>query len=435
MRAACLPISLASRPVAKPWPRWVRLAAVLVGCWPFAAGGAEQALTLPQAERLALADEPGARALLEQARAHDELATAADALPDPQIRFGAANLPLEAGGFRTEGMSQAQVGVRQAFPPASSRTAAARQENARAAQQRAEAEARRRRVALSVRQAWLDAFLAAGDARLVLQSQTLVADLVTVTRSLYTVGGKNQQDLLRAELELSQLRSRLVAIEQREADASERLRRWIGAAAGRPLAELPAWPEPPSREAARSALAEHPLLAAAAAKVRLAEAGVALAESRFRPMWTLDAAYGYRDGGLPNGAPRSDFVSVTAMLSAPVFAGNRQVPRLRAAQARHQAALAGLDAERRRLAAELAREQSRFEDLGRQLALYRSAVLEQAEANAAATLAAYRSETADFADVMRSYLHDLEVRLAHLRLRVDRRRSQAQLAYLAGVAL
>lgn len=431
MRVARSPISSAGRQ-AKPWPC---LAAILFGCWPALAAPAEQPLTLEQAERLALADEPGAQALLAQARAHDELATAADALPDPQIHFGAANLPLEAGGFRTEGMSQAQVGVRQALPPASSRAAAARQESALAATHRAQADARRRSVVLSVRQAWLDAYLAAGDARLVLQSQTLVADLVTVTRSLYTVGGKNQQDLLRAELELSQLRSRLVATEQRGAEASERLRRWIGAAAQRPVAELPAWPEPPNAEEARSALAEHPLLAAAAAKVRSVEAGVAMAESHFRPMWTLDAAYGYRDGALPNGAPRSDFVSVTAMLSAPVFARSSQVPRLRAAQARHRAALAALDDERRRLAAELAREQRRFEDLGRQLALYRSAVLAQAEANAEATLAAYRSETADFADVMRSYLDDLEVRLAHLRLRVDRRRSQAQLAYLTGAAL
>ena len=432
MRVARSPTSRAGGPKAKPWHC---LAAILFGCWPAVAAPAEQALTLAEAERLALADEPGARALLAQARAHDELASAANALPDPQIRFGAANLPLEAGGFRTEGMSQAQVGVRQALPPAGTRAAAARQESALAAGQRAQAEARHRSVLLAVRQAWLDAFLAAGDAGLVLQSQTLVADLVTVTRSLYTVGGKNQQDLLRAELELSQLRSRLVAIEQRGAESTELLRRWIGAAATRPVAALPRWPEPPSRKDARSALAEHPLLAAAAAKVRSADAGVAMAESRFRPMWTLDAAYGYRDGALPNGAPRSDFVSVTAMLAAPVFARSRQAPRLRAAQARHRAALAALDDERRRLAAELAREQRRFEDLGRQLALYRSAVLAQAEANAEATLAAYRSETADFADVMRSYLDDLEVRLAHLRLRVDRRRSQAQLAYLIGMAL
>ena len=391
-----------------------------------------QPLTLADAERQALHDEPGTVALLEQAAAFDELAVAAGELPDPQLRFGAANLPLEGGGFRTEGMSQAQLGVRQVFPPVTSRTAASDRYLALGSERRAQAEKRRRQVLLAARSAWLGAYQEARSRQLVLDAQALFANLVTITRSLYAVGAKNQQDLLRAELELSHLQARLIAIEERETTARAELGRWLGADAPSPLADLPDWPVLPPLDDLRTALGEHPALVAAAANVAASDAGVALARSRFRPNWTLDAAYAYRDGGLPDGSPRSDFFSVAATLSAPLFTANRQHRSLRAAEAQRRSAAATHADLQRRLEGDLLREHSRWLDLGRRLTLYEDVLLAQATANAEAALAAYRSETADFADVMRSYIHDLEVRLEHIQLGVDRRRSHAELAYLAG---
>lgn len=392
-------------------------------------------LTLAEAERVALCDEPGTLALREQAAAFDDLAVAAGALPDMQIRIGAANLPLEGGGFRAEGMTQAQVGVRQTIPSTTSRVAATRRERARADERRAQVRERRRSVLLAVRNAWLDRFEASRSRALVLDSQALFADLVATTRSLYTVGDKSQQDLLRAELEHSHLEVRRIGVEQQNAQAGAALRRWIGADADRPVAALSAWRPPPAVAELRAGLADHPVLAVAAAATASADAALALARARYRPNWTLDAAYGYRDGALPDGAPRSDLLSVSATLSVPMFTANRQDRTVRAAQGRRRAALALRDDARRRLRADLRREHDRWVDLGRRLALYRDAVLARSRANADAALTAYRSETADFADVMRGYIDDLETRLAHLRLRVDRRRSHAQLAYLGGFAL
>lgn len=399
-----------------------------------AAAGAEP-LTLAEAERVALCAEPGALALREEAAALDELAIAAGALPDPQIRIGAANLPIEGGGFRTEGMTHVQLGLRQAFPPGGARAAAARRESTRAEQRQAQAEERARNVLLGTRNAWLDRFLASRSRQLVLDARPLFADLVAITRSLYTVGDADQQDLLRAELESSQLQARLVAIEQQDAEAGAALRRWIGDDASREVAALSNWQPLPSVDELTASVAEHPRLAAAAAATAVADAAVALARASYRPHWTLDAAYSYRDGGLPDGSSRPDFLSVSATLSVPLFPANRQDRALRAAQGRHRAAQALRDDVRRELRAELLREHGRWLDAGRRLQVYRDAVLGQSRANAEAALAAYRSETGDFAEVMRGYINDLEVRLAHLALRVDRRRTHARLAYLGGFEL
>lgn len=389
-------------------------------------------LSLAEAGALALRDEPGRVVLLERAAAHDELALAVAQLPDPQVRFGAANLPLESGGFRTEGMSQAQLGVRQVFPPAAGRIANRNLQLAQGSELRAQAEVRGRVVLRTVRDAWLDVHRETCSRLLVADSQPLFANLVAVARSLYEVGTRSQQDLLRAELELSHLQARLIALDERERVARAALRRWIGTHASRPLAPLRAWPAPPPLAALQDALAEHPALTAAAATLAASDAGIAVARSRFRPNWTLDAAYGHRDGALPSGVPRSDFFSLSATLSVPLFTANRQTPGLRAAQARRRGAAANWEELRRQLGAELLREHDRWLALGRRVRLYEDVVLAQAAANAEASLAAYRSEAGQFADVMRSHINQLEMRLEHIQVRVDRRRSHAALAYLGG---
>ena len=80
-------------------------------------------LTLAAAENLAIEQEPGTEAMLAQADAFDHESVAAGQLPELKLRMGIANFPIESGGFATEGMTQAQLGLRMEFPPGSGRIA------------------------------------------------------------------------------------------------------------------------------------------------------------------------------------------------------------------------------------------------------------------------------------------------------------------------
>ena len=79
-------------------------------------------LTLVEAEDLALAEEPGRMALEAQATALEERAIVAGALPDPMLRVGLNNYPIESGNFTTEGMTNAGVSFRQSFPAGDTRS-------------------------------------------------------------------------------------------------------------------------------------------------------------------------------------------------------------------------------------------------------------------------------------------------------------------------
>lgn len=392
-------------------------------------------LTLAEAEDLALRHEPGQAALLAEAAALDERAVAAGQLPDPALRIGFANFPLQSGGFSTEGMTQVQFGLRQVFPPGKTRSVSARKLRSMASEMDRTADARGRDVLTAVRNAWLETYFWERAYIIVGDSRPYFEDLVTVTRSLYAVGKKDQQDVLRADLELSRLDDRLLEIGRQRARSRAALSEWIGTASNRPIAQsLPAWEQPPDLPSLQEQLAKHPTLLAADAKIDVQVANIDLANEDRKPGWALDFGYGYREGILPNGEPRSDFVSLSVTVDLPLFRRNRQDRTLAAALSERRAVAETREKILRKLSSELGAEYARWEELSRRLELYEQRILIQVEDQANAALAAYQSEAGDFADVMRGFIDQLNTRLEHIRLQTERAQSYVVLANLGGIS-
>ena len=429
-------------PGARPRPNkflhaWLApLAAVLASLCFLVPAVAQQEipLTLKEAETLALDAEPGQVALMASAEALAEQAVAAGQLPDPKLRLGLANFPLQSGGFTTEGMTQAVLGISQAFPPGKSRSLGTQQLSSMSDEMERNSAARGRDVLMFVRSAWLDVWQWDRAHSIVTDSRHYFEDLATVTRSLYSVGKKNQQDVLRAELELSRLDDRLIEIERQRSKAQAALARWVGDESRRAIAiQLPAWTQLPESSYLKEQLPTHPVIRAANARIDANEAGVRLAEERYKPGWSLDLGYGYRDGYMPDGSPRSDMVSLLVTVDLPLLRKNRQDRRLAAALSERRAAVESREELVRRLESQLDAELARWQEVDRRLDLYQQRILVLAESRASAALAAYRSDTGDFADVMRGAIDRLDAQLDVVRLQSERAQSYAVIANLGGL--
>ena len=334
-------------------------------------------LTLAEAEDRALESEPGHAALIARAAALEETAIVAGQLPDPSMRVGLANYPISSGSFSTEGMTQAQLGFRQSFPSGKSRAFRTEKYDSLAREMSENAAARSRDVLTGVRSAWLEPYYWQQARDIVTESRPFFIDLAEVSRSLYSVGRKTQQDVLRAELELGRLDDRLLEIDRHHALAIAALSEWLGADARRPVAaKLPVWDQVPPLEALRENFAAHPAVLAADAQIAARQAGVSVAEESKKPGWALDLGYGYREGELSNGDPRSDFVSLSVTLDMPFFHKNRQDRSLSAALSERSAAQYEKAALLRQLSSRLDAEYAQWHDLSRRLALYETSILE-----------------------------------------------------------
>lgn len=396
----------------------------------FPAGAQE--LTLAEAERLALRDDPVMAGLGARALAFDEQSVADGQLPDPMLKLGVMNLPVDSFDFTQEAMTQAQIGLRQTFPRGSTLALRTQRGGALAGAERARQQDEARKIVRAVRRSWLEAFYWARAATVLGESRMAVENLIQVTQFLYSTGRQNQQDVIRSELEYSLLEDRLIDIASKQEVARAELAKWIGADGARPLpVTLPALAQPRPPGDVLAALVGHPSVAAEDRLIQARQNDIDLARQAYRPQWNVDLTYGLR-GGEDMRGDRADFLSFMVMVDLPFFTERRQDRRLSASKHRAAAALNRRDDRLRELRRVLESEHAKWARLGERERLYEQAVVQRAGDNYDASLRAYRNDATEFTTVMRAQLIEIDTRLRWLRVRVDRAKTQAKLLYLEG---
>jgi outer membrane protein TolC len=287
-----------------------------------------------------------------------------------------------------------------------------------------------------VRKSWLERYYWLQAERIVSTNRRLFNQLLDITHAQYAAGRRNQQDVLRAELELGLLDDRLTHIRQQQQAAEASLGKWLGADAQRPLpGEFPELAMVKSLTAIEGGLQNHPSIQSAMANVEANQNSVRIAREAYKPAYTLGLMYGIRDGENSPGDDRADLVSASLQFDVPLFTAKRQDKRLSAAQKRAAAALSQRDDRYRELQRMLNDSYTNWQRLGERVQRFDASLLRQARENTKATYNAYQSDSADFATLMRANITELDTRLKALRLRVDRAKQQAQLLYLAGEQL
>lgn len=407
--------------------------AVLAGSG-WAAGAPAQELSLEEATRLALARDPMADSFAARARSQEHESVAEAQLPDPRFRVGALNVPTDSFSFDQEPVTQLQLGVQQAFPAREARESRARGARALAGGYRAQEAARMLTTILATRRVWLDAYYWRRAEDVVQRNQGLFRQLVSITQGVYGAGRGDQQDVLRARLELDRLRNQLMQIRRQQASARAELAKWVGEDnASRPLpVDFPELPAPPGVESVLAELESHAVLDVASAQIEAQQSQVAEAEAAYLPTWMLDISYGLRRGRDGTGSERPDFTSVMLSVDLPLFTDKRQDQRLAAARESADAALLTREEQARELRQQFEDARAQLHWLRERLELYDRELLPSAQDNAQAALNSYQSGTTDFTALMRAYITLLETELQAEEVRVEHASAEAELLYLAG---
>jgi outer membrane protein, heavy metal efflux system len=319
--------------------------------------------------------------------------------PDPQLQFGLMNRSLPGFGLSDPlGMNQIQLMQMIPFPGKLGLAG-------RVAAERAEADrSRTQDVAWDVRARGAMAFyeLYQMDQSLRVAEQTLriVRDFAKIAETMYSVGEGRQADVLRAQVEIARMTEDVVRMQTERVAAAARLNALLATA---PTAEVgsplrPAFPEtlPPLDSLVADADRQRPMVLAAQAEVRAAEASERSAKREIWPDFQLGIQYGWRpmEGGTDH------MVSLMLGLNLPIFAGSRQLAMRREAVAMRQMASADLTAMRadtRSRVAELYASAERARRLGD---LYKGTILLQAQTTVSAALSAYRVGSVDFMTVL-----------------------------------
>lgn len=399
-------------------------------------GGFAQEITLQEAEKLSLNSDPLARQFQSQALAQEEIAIADQQLPDPQISFGALNLPTDTFNTDQEAMTQFQVGMFQQIPSFGTLDAKSQISTALSRVENSNQAARNLMTLRAVRLSWLEALYWKKSLLILEEYKQLVDDDILSVQASYSSGRISAQRVIAAELAASLLDDRSLDAIKKLDISKANVSQWMGEdAAARSLSEeFPVFIKPIKEALFLQALKKHPTVKIYSAQEEASQQRVKLAEADYAPKFGLGASYGYRRD-TPMGDTRADLVSLKFTMSVPFFTGPRQDRKLSARK--YQAAAARLRSEEqlRELRRQYHVETASFERTQQRMLNFDEQVLKRAKDNVSASITAYQYEASDFDDLVRARVSELEAQLKRLRLEIDSSKSLVRLLYLQGETL
>nr|WP_315189827.1 TolC family protein [uncultured Albidiferax sp.] len=389
---------------------------------------AQQALSLDQALQLA---QERSRQLVAQdavARSSRDMAVAAGQLPDPVLKAGINNLPINGEdrfSVTRDFMTMRSVGVMQEITRGDKLKARSARFN-----REAEAAESSRAVALTnlrrdTAMAWLDRYY---QERMldILRAQRAEAGLqIEASDAAYRGGRGTQTDVFSARSAVAQIDDRIQQTERQIGSAKIKLARWIGEPASQSLALPPSLAQvhldPTSLD---SQLAHHPEIALMAKQEEVAQADVDIAQSNKRSDWSVELMLSQR------GPAYSNMVSVNVSIPLQWDQKNRQDRDVAAKLAIAEQMHAQREEATREHIADTRMWLQQWQSDRDRVAHFDSTLVPLAAERTRAAIAAYRGGSGSLTSVLEARRMEIDTLMDRLRLEMEAASLWAQLEYL-----
>lgn len=419
----------------------------------------ENVLSFDMAIKSAQKNDPWLTGNIHKQRALESMSTAVSTLPDPKISIGLANLPIDGFDFGQEAMTQAKIGIAQMLPRGDTLAIKSQQLRIQSEAFPFQRQDREAKVAVTVGSLWLDAYRVQQSIALIEKNRSLFEQLADIAEASYSsaLGKTRQQDIVRAQLELTRLEDRLEKLGQQKNRYEGMLSQWLTKLStandsveaslysehsfhdivlsqqipqidllNSNLVNTQSWLKP---EALIHYFTNHPSVVAIEKKVSATKTGIKLAEQKYEPEWGLSASYGYRADD-PMGKSRADLFSVGVTFDLPIFTENRQDKEVQSAISKTEAVKTEKLLLLRKLLGSYSSAKGRLQRLKDRQDLYQLKLLPQIHDQAEASLTAYTNDDGDFAEVVRSRIAVLNAEIDALTIDVEEQKLNLELNYL-----
>lgn len=402
--------------------------ATLAGILSSVAVAADAPLTLANAQRLATERSRQLAAKDYAVSASRDMAVAAGQLPDPVLKAGIDNLPVQGPDrFSTtrDFMTMRRVGVMQEFTRADKRQSRAERFEREAEKSAAEKTASIAAIQRDTALAWLDRYYAEAMVAVIAEQATQAKFEIQAAEGAYRAGRGNQADIFAAHSALAAFDDRASEAERRVRNARVMLARWVGDAAQMPLAGKP------DTDAIRldaatldTQLAHHPEIAVMTKQEEIAAAEAKLAQASKKSDWSVELMYSQR------GSAYDNMISVGVSIPLQWDQKNRQDRELSSKLAMVEQAKAEREETLRMHVAETRAMIFEWENGRERHARYERELIPLANQRTAAAIAAYRGGKSSLMEVLAARRNEIDVRIQALQLEADTARLWAQLNFL-----
>jgi outer membrane protein TolC len=389
---------------------------------------AQAPLTLDQALRLAQERSRQLPAQESAAAAARQMAVAAGQLPDPVLKAGINNLPIDGAdrfSLTRDFMTMRSVGVMQELTRDDKRKA----RSARFDREAEAAEAGRAAALADLRRdtaiAWLDRHYQERTRELLQTQRTETALQIEAAESAYRGGRGSQSDVFAARSAVAQIDDRIRQVDLQIGMARTTLTRWVGPDAAAALGEPPALTTVRLDAAGLdSALEHHPQISLMARQEAMARAEADIAQTNKRSDWSVEVMYSQR------GSAYSNMVSVNLSVPLQWDQKNRQDREVAARIGMADQLRAQREETTRGHVAETRNWLQQWQSSRNRLSHYDGTLIPLAGERTRAAIAAYRGGGGPLASVLDARRMEIDTRMDRLRLEMEAAVLWARLEYL-----
>ena len=364
----------------------------------------------------ALENNPRLEAAVQKVLSAERVVPQAGSLPDPKVTLGLMNLPVNSFAFNQEPMTGKQISIMQMFPFPGKLSLSTEMAEFEAAAVQYQQHEVRNHIVLMVKQTYYDLYAVDRALETVQKNKDLMEQMVQVAETKYATGSGLQQDVLRAQVELSKLEDDLIMWQKKRLAVVAKLNAILNRPAGTSISTTSSDLELLENEhltnSPQDIERQRPLILAWKEKLGKSDTAIKLARKAVWPNIAVGIGYSQRDD-LKSGAKMHDFFSLSVSLDIPLFYKRKQGQKIaqkrldfEALQADYRNVLNGVLAEAESQKAELESNRKRVE-------LYEGGILLQAGQSLESAQAGYQVGKADFLNVVDNWMRLLSYELQY----------------------
>ena len=370
-------------------------------------------LNLEELIEEALQNNPEILAQKKRWEVFKEKVPQAFALEDPMLGLGIISLPTNFS-FKEEDMTMKEVSISQKFPFPGKRPLIRDMAEKEAEAVFTEVQEKANRIVREVKATYYELSYNYRSTEITERNKEILENFAKIAETQYAVGMGIQQDVLKAHVEVFKMLDELIMLEQKRKALGAKLNALLNRSPETPVG----MPEEVIfrklainiEEFAKTALETNPTLKGMKKMIEAKEKSYAVAKREYYPEFNARFAYGQRDNG-PE-MKRRDMFTGMVEINIPIFYKSKQDRKVAEAKADIQAMEAQYQAMRNEIQFMITDMATMIQRVERQLELYKTGIIPQANLRVSSAMSAYRVNKADFMTLLDSrmtlYKYELE---------------------------
>ncbi len=357
-------------------------------------------------------------------------------LPDPTLTLGLANLPVNSFSFTQEPMTGKIIGLSQGIPFPGKLGAAADAASKDVEIVKQEYDDAKNEIIKNVSQSYYELYYIRKAISIKEESKKLLDDIADVVRTKYEVSTASQQNILKVELELTNISDNIEDLKGKEASAAAELNSLLLL----PPENVIATREIPDITYRKYTVEELDSLAvqnrAYLKGFRIAQEKASLQENLANyeryPNFNLSVQYSQRDEIAKTNTPLTDFFSVMVGISLPLNYGGKVTAKIQETESMQEMYAQQYSLALQVLAGSFGSSIAKLNSLEERIRLIKEAEYPQAQQTFNSALSSYQTGQIDFINVIDSQNKLYQVETSLYRFETDYLKEIAGLEFLTG---